>query len=112
MMGFFMKFLIRSSSGSGEYEVSLAETARGLALGCTCPAGEKGQACKHRIDLLDGDDSSVIGGTGSVEALQNALSGGPIEAALAQVYMLEGAVEAAQSELRKAKKALARAMAG
>lgn len=107
-----MKFMIRSSSGDGEYEVTLDGGANGFAFMCTCPAGTKGQVCKHRMNLIEGDDSDVISGSHPVEALADALAGSAIVDALAQVYMLEGAVEAAKDELRKAKKVLSRAMAG
>lgn len=52
-------FHVVSSSGSGGYIVSFdRDPSNGsLSIVCDCPAGIHGQLCKHKLALIDGDDS-------------------------------------------------------
>lgn len=52
-------FHVVSSSGNGGYTVSFDYSPRNgaLSVSCDCPAGIHGQLCKHKLALIDGDDS-------------------------------------------------------
>ena len=55
-----VKFLIQGS-GKEPYRCTFWKVDNyDLHSACTCPAGEKGQYCKHRFALLEGDITNVV----------------------------------------------------
>lgn len=48
----------RSSSG-GYYDVTFTRTDSSLAVSCTCQAGLYGWLCKHKTQLLDGNEAML-----------------------------------------------------
>ncbi len=52
-------FKVLSSSGNGSYTIFFEHVSPSGALivTCDCPAGAYGQLCKHKLALIDGDDS-------------------------------------------------------
>lgn len=56
-----MEFKVEGSEGS-LYTVAFEITGGSARATCTCAAGAKGQFCKHRTALLNGDDSRVRSG--------------------------------------------------
>lgn len=51
-------FKVIGSSGN-VYDIVAKRNESELAMSCTCPAGQSGIYCKHRIALLNGDYSMV-----------------------------------------------------
>jgi len=45
-------FLVRSSDGISSYKVDFLVSDDSTVVLCSCPAGVKGKACKHKILLL------------------------------------------------------------
>jgi len=103
-------FLVKGSS-SDPYKVIFIKDGDSLTAICSCPAGQFGNVCKHRIAILDGDGSAVSSdNAASVSEVVSWLAGTDVESALAELRLLENATAANKNELHVAKKKLAKAM--
>lgn len=107
-----MIFVVQSKSSGSEYTVRAQQGPNGPTIVCSCAAGEKGQACKHRLALLAGEDGEVIRSDATVAELAEMIEGTALEVALAEVEAREADVKAAQANVRAAKKHLAAVMFG
>jgi hypothetical protein len=102
-------FYIQGSSVE-PYKVIFRKTGDNLSAYCTCPAGDNGQYCKHRFNILGGvTDGIVSGNENSVEEVTSWLTGTDVEAALNDVMDAEEQFEFAKLKLSAAKKQLAKA---
>ena len=73
---------------------------------CTCPAGESGMSCKHRVRILRGLIQGIVSpNTADVITVAGWLAGSDVEAALQTIDDLEKEVERIKA-LSAAKKAL------
>ena len=96
-------------SSADPYELTFIKDGDSLTALCTCPAGNFGNFCKHRIAILDGDAAAVIDNDGDkVSKVTEWLVGTDVESALAKVR--EAAASNSKTELADAKRKLARAM--
>ncbi len=78
---------------------------------CTCPAGQKGMHCKHRIRILAGYDNDIVSGNiGDVPRVAKWVVGTDLEAALDYVVTVEDQFKGLKKQLAAAKKAMAREM--
>ncbi|MBE3063506.1 MAG: SWIM zinc finger family protein [Spirochaetes bacterium] len=104
-------FLVQGSAAD-PYTVTFKQRSPGnLSAYCTCPAGEKGTFCKHRLGILRGEARGIVSpNAADVARVRSWLAGSDVEAAIAAVEACEDAVTRAESDLAKAKKALGRAM--
>jgi hypothetical protein len=81
-----------------------------LSAYCTCPAGDNGQYCKHRFNILGGITDGIVSGNEiSVVEVTSWLTGTDVEAALNDVMDAEEQFEIAKLKLSSAKKQLAKA---
>ncbi len=99
--------------GSAEepYRVTFRKKGNNLSAYCTCPAGENGQYCKHRLRILDGcDDGIVSDNKEEVVIVKSWLAGTDVEAALLEVAKKERICEKVKKYLSIAKKKLAQVM--
>jgi len=78
---------------------------------CTCPAGEIGQVCKHRLSLLNGDITRLMSDTAEVERLRDLVRGSKVEKHFQELENLKSELERLKRLEAAAKKALAREMA-
>ena len=102
-------FLVQGSS-KDPYRVTFRKTANNLATYCSCPAGENGRHCKHRMNILRGITSGIVGGNEvKVQVVISWLPGTDVEVALSAVLDAEKQYDRAKLELSSAKKRLARA---
>ncbi|MDI1300139.1 SWIM zinc finger domain-containing protein [Methylotenera sp.] len=99
-------------SGIEPYEVKFLRSSKsGLSAYCSCPAGENGMTCKHRLSILDGNQENIVSSNGAdVKIVQSWLFGTDIEKILLKMRHLEAEVEKVKNELSSTKKALAKAM--
>lgn len=106
-----LELTVEGSSGN-RYLVNFARDGHKLRTSCTCPAGEKGIHCKHRLSLLAGDTAGVIGTLPDDFSKQITvlLAGSDLEQALMKLRTAEGVIATAQAELKQAKKMLDRVM--
>jgi len=98
-------------SSSDPYELTFIKDGDSLTALCNCPAGTFGNHCKHRIAILDGDNSAVIADdvvkTGIVVEW---LVGTDVESALAELREVEANKDLSKPDLVAAKRKLAKAM--
>jgi uncharacterized Zn finger protein len=105
--------LIFSVKGSSPepYEVTFIKDGSSLTALCTCPAGQFGSYCKHRIAILDGKSDSISSGNADQAlTVTEWLVGTDVEAALSELRAAEKTTECAKEDLAALKKKLARAM--
>ncbi|WP_347469898.1 SWIM zinc finger family protein [Burkholderia stagnalis] len=107
-----IEFLVQGSA-SMPYDVIFTRENGEVTAFCSCPAGEKGTYCKHRLSLLSGIAKDVIGD--NAERVLDVLSwlpGSKLEACLADLKAAEDAVESAKQAEAQAKRRLAAVMTG
>ena len=107
-----MKEIIFFVQGSAlePYKVTFQKSGSKLSAYCTCPAGDNGQYCKHRFNILGGiTDDIVSDNKTSVDIVASWLSGTDVEKALVDVINADEQFEIAKCNLTSAKKNLARA---
>lgn len=103
-----LTFQVRGSSAR-PYEVVIIKDGDSLTALCSCPAGQHGNFCKHRIGILDGETSAIVSDNADSVATAVAwLAGTDVEAALTEVR--EAEKQADKAALATAKRKLARAM--
>lgn len=80
-----IEFLVQGSA-SEPYRVSFWRVGDNVKSSCTCQAGKNGLACKHRLNLLDGDVTNLVSSSSdSFRRLQRMLEGSDVGAALRAV---------------------------
>ena len=103
-----ISFLVQGSAEE-PYRVTFQKNVNSLNAYCTCPAGENGQYCKHRIRILAGITQGIVSGNeAEVQVVASWLQGTDIEVALNGLIDAEEQYERAKLELAGAKKRLAR----
>jgi hypothetical protein len=56
-----MNISLKAKSSSGSfYSVDFIQAEEGLSVHCECPAGEWGKFCKHKWQLLNGDEKMLF----------------------------------------------------
>ncbi len=105
-----VQFLVQGSA-SAPYAVTFEKSGNNLNAFCTCPAGDNGQACKHRVLILKGVvDGIVSGNANDVAVIREWLIGTEVERTLGAVGTAEAEVSQAQANLKAAKKELSRSL--
>lgn len=105
-----LDFAVKGSSGQS-YEVTFIKDGTSLTALCTCPAGQFGNSCKHRVAILDGKAHSVSSDNADrVSTVTGWLVGTDVEDALGQLRDAEKNSERSKDEIAALKKKLARAM--
>lgn len=93
------------------YTTTFKRNGTNLTAHCTCRAGEVGQYCKHRLNIVQGITKGIVSGNeADVSTVVSWLSGTDVEKALQQVREAEKRFEQAKKELDGFKKELARAL--
>lgn len=105
-----LKFLVKGSAAR-PYELIFIKDGDSLTAICSCPAGEHGNFCKHRIAILDGKPKGLVSDNAEqVTTVLDWLTGTDVEVALRALRTVEMDKAASKPELAAAKKKLARAM--
>ena len=103
-------FLVKGSS-SDTYEITFIKDGDSLTALCTCPAGQFGNVCKHRVGILDGKFGSITSDNADqAPTVTEWLVGTDVEAALSALREAEKFNECSKDDLAMLKKTLARAM--
>ncbi len=103
-------FKVKGSSSSA-YELTFIKDGASLTALCTCPAGQFGNSCKHRVAILDGKSDSISSDNADkVPTVTEWLVGTDVEAALSELRKAEKAPESTKEDIAALKKRLARAM--
>jgi hypothetical protein len=105
-----LQFLVQGSAEK-PYKVTFQRDSNNLSAYCSCPAGDNGQYCKHRVNILSGMiDGIVSNNEPDVKVVTSWLPGSDLEKALHVFKRAEEQFEMAKQELSSAKKRLARAL--
>jgi hypothetical protein len=107
-----IEFMVKGSALT-PYQVTFARDNNEVFASCSCPAGENGTYCKHRINILDGVLEGVVSENAyQVKEVALWLPGSNLERCLAELASATRAVENARHAEAQAKKKLAVAMVG
>lgn len=107
-----IKFLVQGSAKT-PYELIFERDGTQIAAFCTCPAGENGTACKHRLSIFSGLDTGIVSGNAEkVTEIVAWLPGSTLAADMAELDEAERNFERAKTAVAKAKKKLAATMMG
>jgi len=104
-----ISFLVQGSAEE-PYRVTFRKSGNNLSAYCTCPAGENGQYCKHRINILCGITHGIVScNEAEVHLVTSWVPNTDVEVALSAFIDAERQYERAKLEFSSAKKRLARA---
>ena len=96
-------------SAAEPYELTFIKDGDSLTALCTCPAGEFGNVCKHRTNILEGKIAGIVSENQSeVATVCGWLVGTDVEKALGDLRATEKAKD--KDNIATAKRTLARAM--
>lgn len=106
-----LKFKIQGSSPE-PYKVEFIKIQQStFSAFCTCKAGQSGQNCKHRMQILKGDTSQLISDNiDDVKIIQSWVPNSDIEVLLNEISTLETKSQELKNALRIAKKSLSKAL--
>jgi len=105
-----LTILVKGSSRE-PYELTFIKDGASLTALCTCPAGNFGNFCKHRVAILDGDAAAIVdNGAEKVAVVTEWLVGTDVETALKELREIDSGSEVSKDALAAAKRKLARAM--
>jgi uncharacterized Zn finger protein len=105
-----LTFQVKGSSPE-PYELTFIKDGESLTALCSCPAGQYGNFCKHRIAILDGNSDAIVSdNAGQAAIVVTWLQGTDVAAALTEFRVIEASKESSKSALVAAKRKLARAM--
>lgn len=105
-----LTFQVKGSS-TEPYELTFIKDGDSLTALCSCPAGNYGNFCKHRIAILDGSDAAIVSDNqDQVATVISWLQGTDVAAALTEFRAIEASKESSKSALMAAKRTLAKAM--
>lgn len=107
----YIEILSKSSSGN-PYTVRFYIEENGISAFCSCPAGENRKLCKHVIRIMNGDDSVLYDSTQKtiLGEICSHLQRTTIPSFLSELSESEVLLEKVQKNVRKAKKALEKAV--
>jgi SWIM zinc finger len=106
-----ISFEVQGSASEPYGVVFVKRTETNMSAYCSCPAGEKGQYCKHRFNILDGITKGIVSNNlDDVKVVQSWLVGTDIEEALNKMCKLEAEAARIKKELSAAKKDVAKTM--
>jgi hypothetical protein len=105
------EFLVQGSAPE-PYRVSfMRRDPKSISAYCTCPAGESGMSCKHRIRIFRGLLEGVVSpNTLDVNTVAGWLAGSDVETALHTIDQLEKEADRIKRALSVAKKSLSQCL--
>jgi hypothetical protein len=105
-----IQFLVQGSADE-TYEVIFQKAGNNLSAYCTCAAGQNGQYCKHRFQILEGSTAGIVSGNSEqVPSVVAWLAGTDVAEAMVALAAAEREFDRAKKVVTNAKKNLAAAM--
>jgi len=95
---------VKSSSNPDEsYTVNFAREDGRLSVSCSCPAGMRGQLCKHKTGLIENDEALLFDAEekSSLATAQNLVMGTSMLDLYQDFKESRDAIEAQQKKLKK-----------
>lgn len=106
-----ISFEVQGSADEPYRVVFVKRSDTNLSAYCSCPAGENGQYCKHRFNILAGITKGIVSeNLEDVKIVLSWLPGTDVEEAIKIMRELEAEADRIKKELSAAKKAVAKAM--
>lgn len=105
--------ILAKSSGAKPYEVDFIVDGDSLVVFCNCQAGSFGKLCKHKTELLAGDESRLFADSEipKLSQIQDVLQSASELTHLAEeIAESERIVKSEQAKLKKSKKRLETAL--
>ncbi|MEO8616895.1 MAG: hypothetical protein ABI600_17275 [Luteolibacter sp.] len=110
MSDLIREFLVQGSEET-PYKVVFKKNGPNLTALCNCRAGVMGQLCKHRLAILYGDNTAVVGNsTAEVAEVASWLEGSNVADAISEVVSLEAQKKHIETKIKRAKKLVAEAL--
>ncbi len=104
-------FEVQGSASKTFIVIFVKRSDTNLSAYCSCPAGSRGQYCKHPCNILDGVTEGIVSDNlNDVKIVQSWLAGTDVQKALSKLRKLEVEAAKIEKELSAAKKEIARAM--
>jgi hypothetical protein len=105
------ELVVGSSDGVTTYIVEFLLESGKLRVNCGCPAGMLGKWCKHKMKLVSGDVSGVLGTSKVADfvEVQNWVGKSEFPRLLDEMKLAEDEMHAAKKKLDNVKKALEKA---
>jgi uncharacterized Zn finger protein len=104
------EFVVQGSAPE-PYHVTFEKEGNRFNAYCTCPAGQNGMHCKHRLNILKGSAKKILSDNHSdVEEVVSWLPETDLEKAINQLERLEKEAAKIKKQLSIAKKQLAQSM--
>ena len=101
-----IQFMVKGSSPE-PYETVFYFDSHNMHATCTCAAGKNGQYCKHRLQILSGDTSSIVSGNlKDVTTILSSFKGTPLENKIHELKECEAGYAKITTQLSKIKKEL------
>jgi len=111
MKGINMKISIKAKSSSGDpYTVDFLIEKNKLSVFCDCQSGIFGQLCKHKTELIAGDQSRLFDESevSKLKELETIIAQAPeLKSIAAQISESEKIIRREQSKVKKVKKEFA-----
>ncbi len=105
-------FLVQGSSPE-PYRVKFQKSTTSFTAHCSCPAGQNGMQCKHRLNILMGlTDAIISNNVNEVEIIQGWLANTPTDEAMQSLANIDKQYSSIKKALSKAKKNLSKAFRG
>lgn len=104
-----LSFRVAGDSGD-DYTIKMTKDGDSVSMVCECLGSHKGQICKHRVRLLDGD-FTAIKNKKVIEAVSEMIaSATDLREAREDIEDIEKQIELMKKELSRRKKKLAKLM--
>lgn len=102
------EFEVQSSDGSTTYVVEFLLEPSKLHVYCSCPAGMLGKWCKHKMQLVSGDVSGVLGSSNAADfsEVQSWVKNSEFPRLLVEIKLAEDDIQVAKIKLANIKKVL------
>ena len=105
-----IKFKVQGSAFD-PYITTFELRGKNLIAHCTCPAGEYGQYCKHRLNILRGNNDNIVSrNKNEVQIIVSWLPGTDVDIALNEMNEAQRNYEYAINQLKKVKKKFAKSL--
>lgn len=102
------RFLIQGST-TEPYETTFYFDGKNLNASCSCAAGNNGQYCKHRTELLKGEIAKIVSKNKSeITNLLQAFKNSPLDLKLQQLKSEEQQLELLKKKVDATKKEVAK----
>jgi hypothetical protein len=107
-----LRFVVRSRNGKAQHHLKVVRGAGGLRFTCTCGDARRDRPCQHRMTLVVGDETLIIGRRDHLNELLNMISETPLPRAVQELRRLERERDHIKEEIVRQERFIAELMSG